>query len=284
MIKYKFTKIAGAGNDFILFDKKVNPDLELDAAAIKKLCARHTGIGADGLLIISDEDSYNFGAQYFEADGSTGNLCANGARCVVKYALINNYVSGKVVGFLFNGRGYSGEILENGFIKINLDPPEDIKLNFEIEAANQLLNVSYINTGSPHIVIKIDEILRDPNNINSGYVDIHQFPVYNLGKEIRHLNEFGVNGTNVNFIKIVGNKIFIRSFERGVENETLSCGTGSVAAAVISHLNENLKSPIDLVTKSGDILTVDFSVENLQVKELSLTGPVKVVFHGEIII
>jgi diaminopimelate epimerase len=284
MINYSFTKLNGAGNDFILFDKKVNPEVELTPQVIKRLANRQAGIGADGILLITDIDGYAFGMNYFNADGSTGSLCGNGARCAILYGKESGRLGEDKFKFICNGVEYSGTVLDTGLVRLNLNQPSNLKCNFKIKAADQLINASYINTGAPHIVINIGDVLRNYSDHNSFYNDLDSFPVKELGKEIRYHKDFSPEGTNVNLIKIEDGVIKIRSYERGVEDETLSCGTGSVASAIISYLNYNLKPPIKLLSRGGFNLVVDFKVENQKMLDLSLTGPAEITFKGVITI
>jgi len=284
MKRFSFTKMSGAGNDFILFDKKINPDIELTTQNIAKMCERHTGIGADGVLLISDLKNFAFEMNYFNADGTTGSLCGNGARCAIKYGNESGRISNNKISFLANGVEYSGQLLDDGLVKFFLDHPQKMKQNFMIKAWNQLIPASFVNSGSPHIVIKYDDVLRNPADPNSYYNDLDTFPVYELGREIRYHKDFAPHGTNVNFISIHDGKVDIRSYERGVENETLSCGTGTVAAALLVFVKENFNPPIKLYQKSGDVLMVDFKIKDQKVQELSLTGPAKIIFNGEITI
>ena len=284
MKRFSFTKMSGAGNDFILFDKKINPDIELTTQNIAKMCERRTGIGADGVLLISDLKNFAFEMKYFNADGSTGSLCANGARCAIKYGSESGRISNNKISFVANGVEYSGQPLDNGKVKFFLDRPKKMKQNFKIKAGTQLIPASFVDTGSPHIVIKYNDVLRNPADQNSYYDDLDTFPVYELGREIRYHKDFAPDGTNVNFIRIHDGEIEIRTYERGVENETLSCGTGTVAAALLVFVKENFDPPIKVHQKSGDILMVDFKIKDQKVQELSLTGPAKIIFNSEITI
>jgi diaminopimelate epimerase len=144
------------------------------------------------------------------------------------------------------------------------------------------VNASYIDLGSPHVVIKVGDLLKNPAEPYSFYSNLNELPVFELGSKIRHLPYFAPEGVNVNFIDLTDGKIFIRTFERGVENETLACGSGSVSAAIISFLNYNILPPLQIITRSKEILIVDFKVENQEISDLSLTGPANVVFNGEI--
>lgn len=281
MKKYFFIKINGAGNDFILFDRKVNPDLKLTPDSIQQLCNRRKGIGADGIITIADSDKADFEMEYYNSNGSLGSLCGNGSRCALKYAFESGRHQNGKMSFVVGNENFSGEIISNKVVKFNLNEPKKAKYNFKIKAAGQMINASYADTGSPHVVIKSSDVLKHPINLESGFSSLENFPVIELGKEIRNHNDFKPGGTNVNFINVMEDKVYIRTYERGVEDETLACGTGSTAAALISFINDNLKPPITVVTYGGDELIVDFKVENQRVTNLSLSGPAEISFTGE---
>ncbi len=266
--------MSGAGNDFVVIDKKLNENIFIDKKFVQSVCDRRNGIGADGLFTIEDSKDYNFVMIYFNADGSTGSLCANGARCGIFYASETGRLKNDIADFLSNEVHYKGEIVSNGEVKFYLNSPKKIKYNFKIKADGKLLNAHYADTGSPHVVID----LAENENLVTTLEDI---PVESLGREIRYLEEFKPDGTNVNFTYVKDGKLYIRTYERGVEAETLACGTGSVASALICYVNHKLSVPIEIIPKSNEKLFVNFEVENSKVKNLSLTGPAKVVFTGE---
>lgn len=278
-----FTKMSGAGNDFIVLDKNLNPGLILDPKSIKKLCNRRNGVGADGVIIISDSHDYDFLMEYFNSDGSTGSLCGNGARCAIKFADSTKRMKESKTKFISNGMEYAGEILAENLVRFNFGKPVNLKLNFKVKAGDQLITAHFINTGSPHVVININEILGDTKHPGSGYSNINDVPVFKLGSEIRSLPEFSPEGTNVNFYSVEDDKIFIRTFERGVEDETLACGTGNAATAIILNRVEKISPPINLITRGGDELIVDFNNDKDIISNITLTGPVKIVFTGEIL-
>ena len=282
MQKIFFKKMSGAGNDFIFFDMNQNPRLLLTPEKIRNLCDRRNGIGADGVITIEDLADYNYKMVYFNADGSTGSLCANGARCSIWFAEKTLRLKKGIAKFVSNDAEFSGEVLDDELIKFNLNSPKKIKYNFKVKAFRQMITSNFADTGSPHVVIKISDVLKDAANPNSSFKNIMDFPVFNLGREIRYSEDFKPGGTNVNFIDVIDNVIHIRTYERGVEDETLACGTGSVASALICYVSDNLKPPITLKTFGGDYLTVNFEVENQKVKNLSLTGPAKIIFEGSI--
>ena len=166
-------------------------------------------------------------------------------------------------------------VISNSEIKFFLNPPKKIKYNFKIKVGGKLLNAHFADTGSPHVVIDINE--------SKGiFTSLDQIPVESVGREIRYLPEFSPGGTNVNFVDVKDGAIHIRTYERGVEAETLACGTGSVAAALICYVNHKLSVPVEIIPKSNEKLFVNFDVENSKVRNLSLTGPAKTVFTGEI--
>jgi diaminopimelate epimerase len=277
MGKIIFTKMSGAGNDFVVLDKNQNANLQVTQEIVRKLCDRRNGIGADGLITIDESRTYDFVMNYYNADGSTGSLCANGARCALLFASESGRLTGKSSNFLSNDVEYKGEVIFNSEIKFYLNPPKKIKYNFKVKAGGKLINAHYADTGSPHVVIDINE--------SEGFLtSLEKIPVEILGREIRYLPEFAPGGTNVNFIEVKGNIIHIRTYERGVEAETLACGTGSVAAALISYVTHKIHPPVELLTKGNEKLFVNFDVENSKIKNLSLTGPAKIVFTGEMII
>lgn len=280
MKNFEYTKINGAGNDFVLIDLADNPGLELNVEEIRKICDRENGIGADGLLLIGNSSELDFEMSYYNADGTSGTLCGNGARCAIKYAEISKRLSYKSAEFLSNGEKFSGEILSDSVVKFYLNSPAMVKTKFKVKAYNQLITAHYADTGSPHVVIFINEVLRDPGNLKSSFTDLESFPVGEIGSEVRYLPEFAPIGVNVNFIQLENDKIYIRSYEKGVEAETLACGTGAVAAAIILSILHKKNAPVKLITKSSEELIVNFEEENQTFVNVSLTGPVEIELKG----
>ncbi len=226
MSEINFTKLTGAGNDFILIDKNLHPDLELFPSLIEKLCDRRFGIGADGLLTIGDSDDVDFEMEYFNADGSTGMLCGNGARCIIRYADFSGRIKDSRTKFNFQSEFFSGEVLDKNEIKFNLNPPSEIRTNIIVNILGKIFSASFINTGAHHVVID----LAQQNFNDTELLNIDRFPVVKYGSAIRYSEQFAPLGTNVNFIFHEEDEIRIRTYERGVEQETLACGTGAVAS------------------------------------------------------
>ena len=268
MKNISFVKMSGAGNDFILINKSQIPNIVLTNSVISQLCDRRNGIGADGIIIIKNTQGYDFVMDYYNADGSFGALCGNGARCAIKFANDTGITDSDSVSFISNEVEFSGELLVNGLIKLNLQPTKVIDENIMIDVGGSNVSGSYVDTGSPHVVLIVD--------------DLNLQPIVQTGKEIRYNPAFAPGGTNVNFIKFVNGKIHIRTYEKGVENETLACGTGAVAAAIIGFRKFEIQPPIFLLTKGGDELIVNFITDGSKFSNVSLTGPAKKIYNGEI--
>ncbi len=277
-----FSKMHGAGNDFIVIDKNLNPVFHLTEKIIQKLCNRRTGIGGDGIITIEDSNEFDFEMNYFNSDGSLGSLCGNGARCGIKYAALTDRLQNSECRFFFNGNQYSGKLLSNGMVLFNLNAPRKIKYNFKIKVFGQLINACFADTGSPHIVVNIEEVEKFPKKPGNKFQSLDEFPVNQIGKELRYSEEFAPAGTNVNFILVKNEKVFLRTYERGVEDETWACGTGAVAAALITYVTHKLKPPVKIIPKSFQELIVNFEVVNNKVVNLGLTGPAELVFTGQI--
>jgi len=281
MKKYSFVKMNGAGNDFIVFNKDEVAGLQFSSSLIKKLCDRRFGIGADGVITVAKSEAHDFEMEYFNADGTTGTLCGNGARCAIQFADTFGISRDKTVKFLSNGVQFSGKVLDHGLIRFNLNNPDSLKENFVVKVSGKEINTNFINTGSPHVVFFLDDPTLKEFYLGGQFASIEDFPVYSFGKEVRYLNDFAPAGTNVNFLEIRNSIIYIRTYERGVEDETLACGTGSAASAIVTYLQKQIPPPLTLVTRGGDKLIVDFSTEDTLIKNVSLTGPAKINFTGE---
>ncbi len=261
-MKITFSKLSGAGNDFIIIDN-MQRSIHLSPLQIQKLCTRRTGIGGDGLILIEPSAEYSFSMKYHNADGFPGSMCGNGGRCAVYFASTIGIpaASGNAYTFEANGNRYDGWVLGPESVKLKMLPPEGFMSDLEIDG-----ECCYaVNTGSPHAIIYTSDL--DAINVNEA------------GKSIRHRTDIFPGGTNVNFIEITSpHSLALRTFERGVEEETLACGTGAVASAIMSYRLGKISSTIVQITvKSGDTLQVEFS-EDMQ--DLFLAGPAKIIYEG----
>ncbi|GJQ32213.1 MAG: diaminopimelate epimerase [Ignavibacteriaceae bacterium] len=280
MRNFKFFKVNGAGNDFILIDAIREFPGNLSNKDITRICDRRKGVGADGVLILVPSADSLCRVEFFNADGSPGTLCGNGARCVINYLRVQGYSDAGEMEFRFGDKKYTGSFADSGEPVFHMKRPAKLKTKFRIKASDTLIPSHYCDTGSPHVVIEINDVPLDPRRSPATHQDLLSFPVIQLGREIRHHPDFAPGGVNVNFIKIISqNEIAIRTFERGVEDETLACGTGSAAAAVVAFALEKCKPPVKIVTKSGDHLTINFEIINNKLENLRLTGPAEINFH-----
>jgi len=263
----RFTKMNGAGNDFILFDNRTG-DIDLDRNRIAQLCDRHRGIGADGVLLLENPTNRaDFRMRYFNADGGEAEMCGNGARCFARFA---NKVGGQKGKISFETpAGVISAELKGDLVTLRMTEPTDLRLNVDLPVVAENKTVHFINSGVPHVVIPIAKI--------------DDADVRREGAAIRHHKMFSPNGTNVNFIEKRGpHKIAIRTYERGVEDETLACGTGIVAGALIFAASEDTNSPISVVARGGDELEVGFEKSGDRFRNVTLTGPAEFVFEGTI--
>lgn len=257
----------GAGNDFILFDNRTG-SIDLDRSQIAQLCDRHRGIGADGILLLEKPTNRSdFRMRYFNADGGEAEMCGNGARCFARFA---NKVGGQKAKISFETpAGVISAELKGDLVTLRMTEPSDLRLNVDLPIAAKHKAIHFINSGVPHVVIAVPKI---------DDADVRQ-----EGAAIRYHKMFLPNGTNVNFIERRGpNKIAIRTYERGVEDETLACGTGIVASALIFAASENCEGPITVLARGGDELQVGFERVEGRFTEVTLTGPAEFVFEGTI--
>jgi len=259
MKKFEFTKMVASGNDFVVIEGK--PAAGGLRKLAKNLCDRKFGIGADGLLILEKTKKADARMRIFNADGSEAEMCGNGARCAALFLE-------KKQAALFTGAGLvQTQLLENN-VRIKLTEPKNIKLDIPLRAAGRRIKVNFINTGVPHVVIFV--------------YDVDKIDISHIGPLVRNHALFKPAGTNVNFVEVKGNNsIKIRTFERGVEDETLACGTGSTASALVFALKKNLDKFVKVHTHSGEVLKVYFRKEGLNFRDVWLEGSAKKVYKGE---
>jgi diaminopimelate epimerase len=258
MRKIKFTKMVASGNDFVVIDKKPAGNL---CALTRALCDRKFGVGSDGLLLISKVKNADLRMRIINADGSEAEMCGNGARCAALF-------SGKKKAEILTLAGIINTRVYGSRVKIQLTDPKAIKLGIPLEVNGRLIKVNFVNTGVPHVVVFVHGL--DKMDVDS------------IGRLIRWHIKFSPAGTNVNFVEEVeDNLIRIRTYERGVEGETLACGTGSTASALIFALRNNLKELVKVKTQSGETLRVYFNKEEDNFKDVWLEGSARIVYKGE---
>jgi len=272
----EFYKVQASGNDFILIDQRKESKLNYKKFAAN-LCQRKLGIGADGLLVIEPSRRAEFKMRIFNADGSEAEMCGNGARCVglwaelmkrgkkkgeVNFDTIAGILCAKISGL----KKYSGNV------SLKMTEPINIKLDISLKILGRTLKINFINTGVPHTVVFVE--------------GLDKIDVAGIGEAIRFHSKFRPAGTNVNFVEVKGpGSILLRTYERGVEAETLACGTGAVASAIISTLKLDtlkLNNKVMVLTKSGEELSVYFKRYKDKVGDVWLQGKADLVYQGKL--
>lgn len=261
-MKFSFYKYQATGNDFVILDNR-KAVISFTDEQIKRICDRKFGVGADGLILIEPDETFDFKLQYYNSDG-TESLCGNGSRAAVSFASMLGIINGKTTFSAFDG-AHDAQIVD-GMVRLKMNDVTEVR---------KIAEDFFINTGSPHYVRIVD--------------DVQNFPVYDEGKNIRNADDFKPGGTNVNFIQLLAeNSIFVRTYERGVEDETLSCGTGVTAAAIATSY-AGYSSPVKILTLGGE-LSVEYKFRPSGLpsshagtfSEIYLSGPAKMVYKGEL--
>ncbi len=264
----EFTKMHGAGNDFVLVDNR-QQKISLSREQVVRICDRHCGIGADGVILLVPCQSRraDWAWQFYNSDGSTGEMCGNGARCfarfVQKHTGLNRDFTFETEAGVITAR-FHGQRVE-----VNLTEPMQLHIGEQLPVSGGSQTVHSINTGVPHAILFVP--------------DADKAMVQQLGPEIRRHPRFAPKGTNVNFVQVLGPQhIRVRTFERGVEGETLACGTGVTASALIASRVHHMRSPVQVQVQGGDQLEVSFDESDSRFDNVRLTGPAEFVFEGKI--
>ncbi|MBI2915950.1 MAG: diaminopimelate epimerase [Elusimicrobia bacterium] len=265
-----FYKMTGGGNDFVLFDNRENVLPKDYGTLAKKLCSRKFSIGADGLLILENADGSHFRMVYYNADGSRAEMCGNGARCIARFAYALQ-IAPETMRFLTDA-GPLDATVQDETVKLRMGAPKDLKLDFPLKLEEgKEIHISSVNTGVPHVVLLV--------------TDIEKMDVDHLGRTIRYHKQFAPRGTNVNFVaRKDPHTLLVRTYERGVESETLACGTGVVASALIGAVKGLVTSPVSCLTRGGETLKIYFTLKSQthSFSEVYLEGPAQICFVGEV--
>jgi diaminopimelate epimerase len=264
-----FFKMSGCGNDFIIIDNRNGVVDESDLKAfIVGICRRKMSVGADGLILIEKSHKVDFKWRFYNSDGSEAEMCGNGARCVARFAYLNG-IAGPNMAFETLAGIVSASVSESGLVKIKLTDPGPMEMDRPIVLGGTKYGISRVNTGVPHAVMAVE--------------NIQETPVKELGREIRFHPDFAPAGTNANFISVQpDNIVIIRTYERGVEDETLACGTGCVASALISSRQFGLTSPVTLLTRSGGYLKIYFKQDGDVFSDVYMEGDARVIYRAEL--
>ena len=260
-----FEKYAAAGNDFVVVDNR-RPVVKKAAETARKLCDRRFGVGADGLLLLERSKKADVRMRIFNPDGSQAKMCGNGVRCLAHFAVRKRIAKPRLV--IETGAGLVRAEVKGAIVKARLTDPRGLKLNVRLDVNGRPENVHVIDTGVPHAVIVEDSL---------EHCDVEA-----RGQAVRRHAHFAPRGTNVDFVRKLADGIEVRTYERGVENETLACGTGGAASALVASSLFGLRSPVRVKTAGGETLKVHFKKNGSGFSGVHLEGPVKRVFEGSV--
>jgi diaminopimelate epimerase len=264
-----FYKMSGCGNDFIIIDNRRSVIEESALTAfIVGICRRKMSVGADGVILIENSDTVDFRWRFYNSDGSVAEMCGNGARCVARFAYLNG-ITGPELAFETLAGIVSASVSETGMVKIKMTDPVNLEHDRQIILTSGKYAVGSVNTGVPHVVMVVE--------------DVQGTPVKEMGREIRFHPDFAPAGTNANFVSVQPDQIVaIRTYERGVEDETLACGTGCVASALIASRKFALPSPVTLLTRSGGYLRIFFTAHQETFSDVYMEGDARLIYRAEL--
>ncbi len=262
----EFYKMSGSGNDFIIID---NRDLSLNvgdlSAFARRVCERKISVGADGLLLIEPSKTVNFKWQFFNSDGSIAEMCGNASRCVARYAYLKGIAPEKMSFETIAGI-ISAEVKDD-VVKVKLTDPSHVQPIGKLVIDDCQFVLDSVDTGVPHAVVFVD--------------NLETCTVFDWGRKIRRHEHFAPRGTNANFAKVIDqHKMKVRTYERGVEDETLACGTGVVASVLAGASRGLVDSPVDVIVHGGETLRIYFTKKEDRFDEVYLEGKVKIIYHG----
>lgn len=261
-----FTKMVGNGNDFIVVDNRSGALSAEVYSAFARICQRKTSVGADGVLLMEKDPELPFSMRYFNSDGSEAEMCGNGARCIALYAHSKG-IAPREMSFSSRAGVHTASVSAN-WIRLKFTDPGEVRLDVPLVLNAERLVCHFLNSGVPHLVLFVE--------------NLPTLKVTEFGRGLRFHPELGPEGANVNFVQVIGDtSIKIRTYERGVEDETLSCGTGAVASAIVSHLKGKVQPPVEVSTQGG-LLRVDFQPLGGQVTEVYLEGEARIAYEGKI--
>jgi diaminopimelate epimerase len=270
--KIHFYKMTGAGNDFILIDNRKGLfDGDRCLELVRMACRRKLSVGADGLILIENDPEVDFKWRFFNADGSEAEMCGNGARCAARFVYLTGIVKKSEMAFRTLAGIIGAELLDSR-VKVQMTQPHSLKQDIQVEAGGRAFNLDFINTGVPHAIC----FMESAGELES--VDIQR-----LGHDIRFHARFQPAGTNVNFIYVQNKgRIVVRTYERGVEGETLACGTGAIASALVCAVRSRVDPPVEVETRSGEFLTIHFNRVKNDFSEVCLEGEAKVAYEADL--
>jgi diaminopimelate epimerase len=263
-----FSKYSGCGNDFILIDNRTGIFPLENPLLVQRLCARRTGIGADGIILLENSTSADYRMRILNADGSEAEMCGNGIRCLARF-LTELSITKTTIQFQTKG-GPVKTVLSEHSVQAEMPIPTDIHWNRSLQLSGKTVIIHTLNTGVPHAVLFVDDLPSDQ--------------WMQMAPQIRNHSDFGTGGTNVNFARVEGSKIFLRTYERGVEGETLACGTGATATALAASKLYGITSPITIIPASGDRLEIQFQESDKEFSNVIMSGPAHHIYKGTLVL
>ena len=274
MQRIHFYKMTGTGNDFIMIDnRKRIIDADNCHDFIRGVCRRGISVGADGVILIENDPDADFRWRFFNADGSEPEMCGNGARCAARFAFLTGIVDMPRMSFRTGAGIIAAELLDTK-VKVQMPAPVDMRRNLDVEVKGRAFSLDFINTGVPHAVC----FLKDKKELES-------VNVARLGRALRNHDSFQPGGANVDFVFVENpHRLSVRTYERGVEGETLACGTGAIASALIAAARGEAESPAEIRVRSGEKLTVYFKTAkgNVPFEDVCLEGNALVVYEADL--
>lgn len=274
MQRIHFYKMTGTGNHFIVIDnRKRVVDADNCHGFVRGLCRSGTSVGADGVILIENDPDVDFHCRFFNADGSEPEMCGNGARCAARFAYLTGIVENPRMSFRFGAENITAELWDTK-VKVQMPAPKDLRRNLDVDVRGRTVNVDFINTGVPHAVCFLNDA-KELEAVN----------VARLGRVLRTHESFQPDGTNVDFAFVENDhRLGVRTYERGVEGETLACGTGAIASVLLAAARGEAKSPVEVQVCSGEALTVYFKAADKSVafKDVCLEGNALVVYEADL--
>jgi diaminopimelate epimerase len=279
MPRIHFYKMTGTGNDFILIDnRKRIIDSDNCQDFVRSICRNKVSVGADGVILIENDSEVDFRWRFFNSDGSEPDMCGNGSRCAARFAYLAGIVDSPRMAFRTNAGIIKAELWDTK-VKVQMPVPHSMKKDLHIEVEGRSFNLDFINSGVPHAVC----FLKDQN-------ELEEFDVQRWGRTLRLHPHFQPEGTNVDFVWIRNDRqIMVRTYERGVEGETLACGTGCIASVLMSAIRNQMVSPVEVQVRSGELLTIYFHSEfdqqlpqDAPFKEVCLEGEARIAYEADL--
>ena len=264
----EFWKMNGSGNDFILIDNRDGKVAEEEMGRwAERICRRRESVGADGLIFVVESDRYDFAWRFFNQDGGEAEMCGNGGRCVARFAYSKG-IAGPKMTFGTVAGPISAEVTGR-IVKVGIPDPSDLRMDVEIARQPDWKSVDFINTGVPHTIVQVE--------------DVASHPVFEQGRAIRYDPLFSPAGTNADFIQVLGPDLLaMRTYERGVEGETLACGTGAIASALVASVRNLVNSPVKVRTRGGEELRIHFRKNGELFRDVWLEGSTNLVYKAEL--